>query len=356
MSSLSELAAACSLKIGVATTMSGILYANSAYKQFIIENCSLLSGASGFMWSVCHAGQNVYDFQAADWMLSFAQANGMLLRAHALCWNSDTPAWLTNIMTPANAQDLLVSHITTVAGRYAGKLDSWDVVNEPITVWQRQPDGLSSGPWLTALGPEYIDLAFNTVEQVDPTAVRVLNLHECENALETSTRAASLALIETLLKRGVSVQAIGLESHLDIGSKIDYPALGQFIRDIKSLGLSVQITELDINDAKQSGGFATRDAAVSDWYRTYLNFILGQGGIERVILWSPADLGNWMDGLCKDGDPEYTRNDGSCDHRPGMLNTDWQLSPAYSGITSALEAHASVASVTPHGNFTNGRN
>jgi endo-1,4-beta-xylanase len=353
MSTLKELGANCNLKIGVATTMSEILYSPAAFKQFVIDNCSLLSAASGMMWSVCHPEEETYNFKAADWMLAFVQKNGMLLRGHALCWNDANPAWLNDRMTSSNAQDLLVNHITTVAGRYAGQLDSWDVVNEPITVWQNQQQGLSCGPWLTALGPEYIDLAFNTVAQVDPTAVRVLNLHECEQASEASTRAASLTLIETLLNRGVPIQTIGLETHLDIGVKIDYASMGQFIRNLKSLGLGVEITEFDINDARQNGSFAARDAAVASWYHTYLNFILGWGGVERITFWSPADVNNWMDLACQQGDPEFMREDGTCDHRPGFLNTDWELTPAYYSVSDVLQAHDSV---TPHGDYTDGRN
>jgi endo-1,4-beta-xylanase len=357
MSTLKQLGANCNLKIGVATTKSALLYADPVFEPFVVRNCSLLCDASGLLWSVCHPEEDTYNFEAADWMLTFAKKNGMLLRGHTLCWNGGNPEWLTKIITPKNAEDLLVSHIKTVAGRYAGKLDSWNVVNEAITVWQGQPNGLSSGPWLKALGPEYIDLAFKTAAEVDPTAVRMINFHECEQAAETATRAASLALIESLLKRGVPLQCVGLESHIDIGVEIDYTAMAQFIRDIKSLGLGVEITEFDVNDAKQNGSYAVRDAAVADWYKIYLNFILGRGIVERITLWSPTDIGNWMDIVCKEGDPEFIRDDGSCDHRPGLLNTNWELSPAYSSISEALEAHALVAAVTPHGNFfTNGRN
>jgi endo-1,4-beta-xylanase len=353
MSTLKQLGANCNLKIGVATTMSELLYANPAFEPFVVDNCSLICDASGLLWSVCHPEEDTYNFEAADWMLAFAKKNSMLLRGHTLCWNTGNPEWLTKAITPSNAEDLLVSHIKTVAGRYAGKLDSWNVVNEPITVWQGQPEGLSNGPWLKALGPEFIDLAFKTVAEVDPTAVRVINFHECEQASETSTRAASLALVESLLKRGVPLQAVGLESHIDIGAEIDYAFMAQFVKDFKSLGLSVEITEFDVNDAKQNGSFAARDAAVSDSYRIYLNFLLGRGNIERITFWSPTDVNNWMDAVCKAGDPEFIRDDGSCDHRPGLLNTDWELAPAYYGISDALEAHQLV---TPHGSFTNGRN
>jgi len=342
------------MKIGVATTMSGLLYSPTEFEQFVKLNCSLLTDASGLLWSVCHPKEDTYNFEAADWLLNFARQNSMLLRGHTLCWNTNNPAWLTKMLTPSNAADLLVSHIETVAGRYAGKLDAWDVVNEPITIWQNEPGGLASGPWLTALGPEYIDLAFHTVARVDPTAVRILNFHECEKANQASTRAASLALVEALLKRGVPLQGVGIESHLDIGDAMDYGSLGQFIHAFKSLGLTVEVTEFDVNDAQQNGSFATRDGVVSDWYRDYLNFILDQGGIGRVVFWSPTDIGNWMDEACKEGDKEFIRDDGSCDHRPGLLNTAWQLAPAYDGVTDALEAHQPVSS--SHGDFINGRN
>ena len=75
-----------------------------------------------------------------------------------------------------NAKQVMTDHITTVVKHYAGKVYSWDVVNEPI-YHDNRPDGLRRKPWLDFIGPQYIDIAFRTAHAADPNARLVLN--EC---------------------------------------------------------------------------------------------------------------------------------------------------------------------------------
>ena len=62
----------------------------------------------------------------------FAESHHILARGHNLCWHQHNPAWLDAAVTPQNAVSLLTTHILTVAGRYKGRIHSWDVVNEAI--------------------------------------------------------------------------------------------------------------------------------------------------------------------------------------------------------------------------------
>jgi endo-1,4-beta-xylanase len=333
--------ATCGLKVGFSTTAAGLQYSPAAYIAFVQANFNLLTPQNELKWAATQPSQGVYNFTGADYLLAFCQKNGMALRGHNLCWNSANPAWLTSALTVSNAESILVNHINMVAGRYAGQIDSWDVVNEPISVWENQPGGLSSGPWLSVLGQEYIDIAFHTAAAADPLALRVLNLHEVEMASDTTSKVATLNLLDALLKRGVPVQAVGFESHIDIGSSIDLMVLDTFVQSIRSLGLQVLITELDVNDSKVNGSFAERDAFVAEMYEAYLNIVLPAADPQRLVFWSITD-NSWMDAMCEDKDPEYERADGLCDHRPGLIDSSWQLKPAYAAVAAALQKYAST--------------
>ena len=60
----------------------------------------------------------------------------------------------------------LQSHITTVVGRYRGRIGGWDVVNEAL-----DEDGtLRRTPWLDAIGEDYIAKAFEFAHAADPDA------------------------------------------------------------------------------------------------------------------------------------------------------------------------------------------
>ena len=101
-------------------------------------------------------------------------------------WEAALPKWFVPTVNLDNAERVLLSHISTVAGHYAGQMHSWDVVNEAIGVEDGRADGLKVTPWLIYLGPEYIDLAFHAAHQADPKAMLVYN----ENGLESENSAA----------------------------------------------------------------------------------------------------------------------------------------------------------------------
>ena len=77
----------------------------------------------------------------------------MKVRGHNLCWHRQLPRWFDAVRDEAsNARALLTAHIQTVAGRYAGRMHSWDVVNEAVLVSDGRADGLRESPWLKLVG------------------------------------------------------------------------------------------------------------------------------------------------------------------------------------------------------------
>jgi endo-1,4-beta-xylanase len=277
-----------------------------------------------------HPADGSFVFTDADWMMTYAKQHDMTVRAHCLCWNTANPAWVASTVTTKNASAILSGHIDVVVKRYAGRIDTWNVVNEPIT-----GSALSTGPWLSTLGEEYIDLAFHTARAADPKATLLLNLNHTEALVDQDVRTASLNLIEALLKRSVPVQAIGLESHIDCNQVNNSQQLRSFVTSIRSLGLSVQISECDANDAKIVGSDAFRDSAVASTYVKYLETVLPISECKRLTFWSPTNQ-SWMDAMAASGDAEYTRADGTTDHRPGLVNAQSQTTPAYTAIQSVL--------------------
>ncbi len=104
---------------------------------------------------------DTYDFSSGDRAVSWAEQHGMLFRGHCLVWWNALPNWFSSYVTAANAKEVMTSHISTVVKHYAGRVFSWDVVNECI-YHDNRPDGLRRKPWLDFMGPEYIDIAFQT--------------------------------------------------------------------------------------------------------------------------------------------------------------------------------------------------
>lgn len=81
------------------------------------------------------SGKGQYDFSGADPIVEWAQENGILLHGHTLVWHSQSANWLTNNsdgtpVTRDEARENMEEFISNVAGYFAGKVISWDVVNE----------------------------------------------------------------------------------------------------------------------------------------------------------------------------------------------------------------------------------
>src|SRR6187397_2452815 len=81
--------------------------------------------------------KDVYNFSPADDYVAFGEKNKMFIIGHTLVWHNQCPPWFfTNAAGKPNTKEeqieRLRSHIEVVAGRYAGHVNAWDVVNEVI--------------------------------------------------------------------------------------------------------------------------------------------------------------------------------------------------------------------------------
>ena len=305
--------------------------------KLILDNFNLIT-LGKLKWGNLRPTDTTYDFKESDWMVNFCSGKNLEMHGHNLCWNASNPAWLAKTLTKSNAGGILHDHIATVMKRYSGKIASWDVVNEPIATWMGRPDGLYTGPWLDAIGPSYIDVAFHAAAEADPKPLRVLNIAHVEQGGSAAdpARTATLRLVEGLVKRGVPVQAIGFESHL----AGDYPgsttpSRASFVRELRQFGLKILLTELDIDDTRLPADIATRDHMVSDCYRDYLQSILTEAQPERIIFFSPSDQKDWYDAV--HGAP-FARRDG-VPHRPGLFDDQLRPKAAYAAVATALKAY-----------------
>ena len=230
-------AAGASSGCQVGTAAPQVLLQDDSIAQFVVRNFNLLT-ASGLKWDAVHPQPDSHNFTEADWNINFAEKNGMRVHGHNLCWNSPAnPPWFKSVLNQANARQFLTSHITTVMRRYQGRVDSWDVVNEPVVSWSRRSDGLYPGAWLDLLGPEYIDIAFHAAALADPKPLRILNIYDVEQGTpeDELTRTRTITLLKQLVARGVPIQAVGLESHLDVSQPLGKASFLEFIKEIRAL-------------------------------------------------------------------------------------------------------------------------
>ncbi len=318
---------------------------SDTYTQTVLDQADILVAENAMKWSALRPTPAGYNFAASDQLFDFARAGGQLVRGHNLCWHQQLPGWFSSVATAENAASLLTEHILTVAGRYAGRVQSWDVVNEAVNPADGRPDGLRNTPWLRMLGPGYIELAFQTAAKADPHAKLTYNEYDIE--LDTPDqqikRGQVLLLLRRLHARGIPVTAVGIQSHLKATGPLPGAGLVEFIREVATMGMEVYITEMDVNTATLPGDAATQDEAVARVYDQYLRLVLPEPNVKACLTWGISDAHTWLN---QTRQPWAQRPDGS-PQRPLPFDEHYQPVKAFYAMRDAIDAARTAATRIP---------
>ncbi len=79
-----------------------------------------------------HPGATNWQFEPTDALVAWAEKHQMTVHGHTLVWHQQTPEWFFEGGDKEVVTGRLKDHIHTIVGRYRGRLQSWDVVNEAI--------------------------------------------------------------------------------------------------------------------------------------------------------------------------------------------------------------------------------
>jgi endo-1,4-beta-xylanase len=280
------------------------------------------------------------DYSRADTVAGFAAKNGLILRGHNLLWYRRTPAWFSTLPDRREKERAVVRRIEQMAGRYRGKVHSWDVVNEPIEPKDGRPDGLRIAVFLEALGPEYLDLACRVAREADPGARLVVNEYDVEldGPEQEARRKTLLRLLERMQRSGTPVDAVGIQAHLRAvgGAPLSASLLRRFLADIAALGLTIEITELDVTDENAPADYAVRDRLVADAYRRFFDVALDEPAVKMVVTWGLSDRYSWI--VRGESGASTRRSDGLAP-RPLPFDADLRAKPACAAIAQAF-SHA----------------
>lgn len=195
---------------------------------------------------VLHPQPERWDFDAADAFVAFGERHGMHMVGHTLVWHNQTPDWFFEDaagqpLDPAAMTTRMRDYITVVAGRYAGRLQAWDVVNEIIGEDGRYRDTV----WTRALGDgdTVVREAFAAAARAAPDAALYYNDF---NTWRPEKRAGIVRMVRMLQSAGVRIDGIGMQGHWGL----HYPAIEEIEASIDAyaaLGVKVMITELDVD-------------------------------------------------------------------------------------------------------------
>jgi endo-1,4-beta-xylanase len=276
-----------------------VVQKNTDFDALLSEQCGILVPSNELKMVALRPSRDDFNFGPPDFLYDFTQRHQMLMRGHTLCWHESVPAWIRKIDNKDDIKQIFVDHITTVCKHYAGKLHSWDVVNEAIDPAAKLPGGLRKSFWYDNLGPDYIDLAFHTARAADPNVKLTYNDYgvEGDNDGDAEKRRLILEMVKGMKSRGVPIDAVGIQSHLNAGQKYGQ-GVADYIEAFHQMGLEVYLTELDVNDdATVSNDQGERDAIIAKTYTDFLQAALPNPAVKLVLTWDFSDKYTWLNSI-----------------------------------------------------------
>lgn len=271
--------------------------ADPAYAALIVEQCAIVTPGVEAKWPHVQPSEGQFDFSQLDLIVDFARRNALAIHMHNLIWANGMPPWLLLALRERRGEAVMRKHITTVAGRYAGLVESWDVVNEPIdSRWPHDSRGILTIPWWHALGPSFIADALFLAKEADPNALLLINDAGFEYETQASEwkRIKYIEFIESLKKQNTPLHGIGLESHLITHENISEISYRKFLSTLAGMGLKIYVTELDVNDEKLPSDISVRDRSVAECTRKYLDVTLDERAVGCVMTWGLSDSDSYF--------------------------------------------------------------
>ena len=308
-----------------------------------------------------------FAFAQLDQLLDFADRTGIDVYGHVLVWQSQTPAWFfkdgARDLTSSPADQALLrtrleAHIKGIAdhidARYPdGDSPIWamDVVNEVIADGDTAaPHDMRDSRWYQILGETFVDDAFRLADRYFPTTKLFINDYNTEMP---EKRADYLSLVRALKQRGVPIDGVGHQAHVDVARPVQW--LRDSIRAVERVDPSLlqAITELDVNASTENRGAdvsngtlapytpafedpADAGAEVGYYYRDLFAMLRQQAkAVDSVTFWGISNARSWL----------RTWPTARPWEQPLPFDDDLQAAPAYWGIVDPSRLPARPADV-----------
>ena len=257
-----------------------------------------------------HSGWDQYNFNLPDKFVEYGKLHHMFVVGHTLIWHSQLSPFVSKITTSDSLMQFMTNHITTIVGRYNGKVNGWDVVNEALN-----EDGtMRHSVFLEKLGEDFVTKAFDLASKAAPNAELYYNDYNIE---QPAKRAGAIALIKKVQAAGVKITGVGIQGHWSINN-LPINDLENAIIEFAALGIKVMITELDLTvlpnpwdlkGADVNQNFENSplmnpylkglpdfvDVKLADSYESLFRlFLKHKDKIGRVTFWGVSDGQSWL--------------------------------------------------------------
>lgn len=304
---------------------------NTQLQSVVNANFNSLVAGNIMKMNYLEPTQNNFTYANADALVTYAQNHNMILHGHTLIWHSDyqVPAFMKNFSgTPQEWDAILGNHVVNIVAHFAGKVASWDVVNEALD--ETQSDGWRHSLFYTNSGNSavYIENAFTNAHATDGAAKLYYNDYNIE--WSATKLSFLLAMINDFKARNIPIDGIGFQMHVSLNFP-DVSTIKASLKAVADTGLMVRISEFDVS-VNGNGSLSALNSTIAtqekqryhDIVQAFLQAVpVAQRG--GITFWGVTDGASWLTGF--EGHPEW----------PLLFNDDLTIKPAFDGVVQALQ-------------------
>jgi endo-1,4-beta-xylanase len=259
-------------------------------EQNIIKNSSefgSITPENAQKWDQTESSRGSFNFGGGDQHVNWATQNGKHLRCHTLVWHSQLPGWVSNGgFNNATLIQIMTNHINSVMGRWKGKCNHWDVVNEGTLGWFSNRTVLSrdilalnedgtyrSSVFYRVIGEAFIPIAFRIAAAADPSAKLYYNDYNLEYGADSPKTKGAVRILKLVQSWGIKIDGVGFQGHMvsERTGTQETPTpsvavLEGSLRAFTDLGVDVAYTEIDVRHNSPVNA-AKSEVAAAAWGR-----------------------------------------------------------------------------------------
>jgi endo-1,4-beta-xylanase len=227
-------------------------------------------------------------------VVAWCQEHGIVCKGHPLVWDhpASSPEWLPDDF--AEIERLSMQRVRDIVQRFAGRIDIWDVVNEPTHLGPNNPHKSKMAAWGAHLGPvAYTALHLKVARAANPKATLLVNDYRTDDAY--------LRILQQLKdEQGRWLfDVVGIQSHMH-GGVWSASRTWQVCERFAQLGLPLHFTETTIVSGpridRERWGETTPEGEERQAEATarFYTLLFSHPAVQAITWWDFSDDGAWM--------------------------------------------------------------
>lgn len=262
-----------------------------------------------FYWAAYEGSPGKPQWQKNQSTLDWCIANGITCKGHPLGWTGQygTPIWLLDL-PEETATELYKARIYNNIIGYKGKIDVWDVVNEPVNTipWEdalkdkTNNDGIRYyvDKYKTEQFAPWIEKSYKWAYDANPDGHYILN--EYFTLAIPEVRQRFYELIKELRRRNTPLSGIGIQAHEPREMWFSPVEMYKTFDLYSEFNLPIHITEfIPQSSGKEITGWRSgkwTEEAQAECAEQFYTLAFGHPSVASVTWWGLSDRSIWLEG------------------------------------------------------------